>query len=122
MQSSIAKIVSMIDYLAKASEELGDLKTASKLDSISQLVLSAEEENSSLVNALAMDLRKYFPTMDVEQSLVLAKNLQQEYGTEGEEKEGYFPLSALPHKFRREGPRPEDVPVGTTDWWSSENI
>lgn len=122
MKNSLTTIVSMIDYLAQASEQLGDIKTASKLDQISQLVLTAEEEGSAFVALLASDLRKHFPAMDTEKSLELAKQLQVEYGTqeEGEEKEGIFPTYTLPNKERRQGPRPEDVPVGTTEWWSDD--
>ena len=115
MTEHTSKIVSMIDGLAQAAEQVGDIKTAARLDIISQLVVTAEEKGSATVALLAADLRKYFPSLDAEQALIAAKKLHTEYGEEGEEKEGIFPTYTLPNKERRQGPRPEDVPIGTTE-------
>lgn len=122
MSDHSSKIVAMIDGLAQAAEQVGDIKTAARLDEISQLVVTAEEKGSPTVALLANDLRKYFPSLDAEQALHAAKKLHTEYGEEeGEEKEGIFPTYTLPNKERRQGPRPEDVPIGTTEFWSDDN-
>ena len=121
MTEHTSKIVSMIDGLAHAAEQIGDIKTAARLDIISQLVVTSEEKGSATVALLAADLRKYFPSLDAEQALHAAKKLHTEYGEEGEEKEGIFPTYTLPNKERRQGPRPEDVPIGTPEFWSDDN-
>lgn len=129
MKKNTQKIASMLDDLAHSLEERGNIEIASKLDQISQLVITADDEVFPEVSALAEDLKKHFD-IDTEEALHLAARLFSEYGkredTEsGEEKEGSpFPTSALPNKDHRLGPRVSDETTeegpnkpGTAVWW-----
>jgi hypothetical protein len=115
----------MVDELAQKCEESGELLVAAELDTISMLVVTADKEISVGVSSLADDLQRHFPKMDTELALHTAKVLyaknecreEEEEDVDAEEKEGIFPMSALPLKERRQGPRPEDVPIGTVEWW-----
>jgi hypothetical protein len=118
----------MLDELAAASENRGEFEVASRLDAISMLVVTASQDIPAEVSTLADDLKRHFPKMDTEHALHIANSLYAEHDVadedeqeEGEEKESEirFPSSALPNKERRQGPRPEDVPVGTVEWWDT---
>lgn len=119
------KIIAMLDDLALRLESKGEFEVAAKLDTISQLVVTADKELPAKISFLAEDLKVYFPHLDTEEALHISKMLHEQYEKKedeetGEEKEGIFPISALPFKYHREGPRPQDVPEGKAEWWDPE--
>jgi hypothetical protein len=133
MSDHTKKIVSMMDELALRCEENGEFKTAVELDTISMLVVAASSEIPAGVSRLADDLQKHFPRMGIERALHTARTLyaahdcseeEPDEDAEAEEKEGggtgaggILPLNAYPGREKRQGPRPQDVPIGTPEWW-----
>jgi hypothetical protein len=50
---------------------------------------------------------------DVEFSLKV-KTMDDAFGSD---KKSFYPIGLLPNKQDKQGPRPEDVPIGTPEWW-----
>lgn len=123
-------LIKRIDELALEFEQRGELVQAAALDEISQLLETAEQEVPQEITDLANLLGQYV-NIQPEEALAVAQELFAKYGNKdssmvGSELEGELgfptnisPVGMLPQKERREGPRPEDVPVGQAKWWNS---
>lgn len=121
------KLIRQIDDLAQEFEARGELVNAAALDEIGNLLTAAEQEIPQDVSDLANLLMQYI-NIQPEEAIAASQELFAKYGCKdvsGAELEGELgfptnisPVGMLPYKERREGPRPEDVPVGQAEWWT----
>jgi hypothetical protein len=125
--------INQLDDLASSFEEAGDIKTAAKLDVITQILSTANKDLSDHVNKLTDMLCGYLK-IDPEEAISISADLVEKYGLKDElikeedsEVEGtelgiglptnIFPIGALPQKERRQGPDANLVDINNPAWW-----
>lgn len=106
--------LNLLDKLALSCENRGDHVIAYKIDRIANLLAGLAKDP---VVGLAAELQKFFPHLSEKEALHTAQKLYDELSVNGDTKESFFPIGNLANPHAKQGPRPEDVPVGTTEWW-----
>lgn len=119
----LSQLIQQLDELSTDFENKGELEHSTIIDKVSSLLLTAEKELPKSISSFADILTQHFD-VDSEEALAISQELFERYGNEGSEINGdwgfltnYFPMSALPYKERREGPRKEDISPGKVKWW-----
>jgi len=126
--------ISQLDDLAAQFEDRGELKHASVIDEVSQLLVAVNTDLSPHVNKLT-DFLCNVLKIDPEEAISLSADLVEKYGikdidllnmgdSEVDGDVGFptdiFPTGALPNKERRQGPDPKLVNITNPNWWETK--
>lgn len=110
------------EKLLKIALELvsrGDLRLSGRISSfLEKWARDDRTDTDQLLDQSLQEERKDEPPIEVVDVDSEDEGEDSSSEEEPKDKEGFFPVSALPIKERRKGPNPKDVGVAKPDWWN----